>query len=79
LIANLVVVLQRPIFSWRDAVSLLLFFFTFLSLNALVKAHRKCRASPEAVIEIGAARYLLVGLAVGVAVFSLLIGFYSQR
>jgi hypothetical protein len=79
LIANLVVLLRRPVFNWRDAVSLPLFFFTFLSLNALVKAHSKCRASPEAVIEMGAARYLLAGLAVGVAVSSFLIGFVWHR
>jgi hypothetical protein len=79
LIANLVVVLRRPVFNWRDAVSLPLVFFTFFSLNALVKAHSKCRASREAVIEIGAARCLLAGLAVGAAVFSFLIGFVWQR
>ena len=78
-IANLIMVVRRPIFSWRDAVSLPLFLFTFISLNALVKAHRKCRASPEAVIEIGTVRYLLVGLAGGVAVFFFLIGFVWQR
>ena len=79
LIGNLMMVLRRPVFNWRDAVSLPLFLFTFISLNGLVKAHRKCRASPEAVIEIGAVRYLLVALAVGVAVFSLLIGFVWER
>jgi len=52
---------------------------SFISLNALVKAHRKFRASPEAVIEIGAGRYLLAGMAVAVAVVSFLIGFHLQR
>jgi hypothetical protein len=78
LVANLVVVLRQPIFSWRDAIPLRLFFFTFLSLYWLEKAHRKLKASPDAVIEISAGRYLLVGLVVAVAVTSFLIGISSR-
>ena len=35
LVANLVVVLRQPIFSWRDAIPLRLFFF-YLSFAVLV-------------------------------------------
>jgi hypothetical protein len=71
--ANLMMVLRRPTFSWRDAIGPL-FFFTFLSLFWLEKAQRKFRASPEAVIEIGAGRYLLAGLLVAIAVTFFLMG-----
>jgi hypothetical protein len=78
-IANLVVVLRRPVFNWRDAASLPLLLFTFISLNALEKAHRKFRESPEVVINISAGRYMLAGLVVAFAVVCILLGYSWQR
>ena len=78
-IANLVVVLRRPVFNWRDAASLPLFLFTFISLNAREKAHRKFRESPEVVINISAGRYMLAGLVVAFAVVCILLGYSWQR
>jgi hypothetical protein len=37
------------------------------------------KASPDAVIEIGAVRYVLAGLVVALAVVSFLLGFLSHR
>jgi hypothetical protein len=78
-IANLIVVLRRPIFDWRDEWGISSLVLIVITLGALDRARRRLKQSPDAVIKVSGVRYVLVGVVVAVAVVSFLIGFYSRR
>jgi uncharacterized oligopeptide transporter (OPT) family protein len=78
-IANLVVVLRRPIFGWRDASGLSSLLLILVALGALRQARSRFKANPDAVIKITPVRYVLAGLVVAVAVGFFLLGFYWRR
>jgi hypothetical protein len=71
-IANLVQALRQPNVSWRDASGFSVLALMFIALSALIQARKKLKQSSDTALKTNAARYVLAGIVVGVALGSFL-------